>query len=88
MTYRETLDFLYAQLPMYHRVGFLVGSQISEGKFEKALAFCGSGMGIHIARALLDEVIYEPGPPNLWRLHKQLSPSPTTAATTSAGTSA
>lgn len=36
-------------LPMYHRVGFLVGSQISERKFEKALAFCGSGMGIHIA---------------------------------------
>lgn len=36
-------------LPMYHRVGFLVGSQIAEGEFEKALAFCGSGMGIHIA---------------------------------------
>jgi ribose 5-phosphate isomerase B len=36
-------------LPMYHRVGFLIGSQISEGRFEKALAFCGSGMGIHIA---------------------------------------
>lgn len=36
-------------LPMYHRVGFLVGSQISEHEFEKALAFCGSGMGIHIA---------------------------------------
>ena len=36
-------------LPMYHRVGFLVGAQISERKFEKALAFCGSGMGIHIA---------------------------------------
>lgn len=35
--------------PMYHRVGFLVGSQISEGRFHKALAFCGSGMGIHIA---------------------------------------
>lgn len=35
--------------PMYHRVGFLVGSQISEGAFEKALAFCGSGMGIHVA---------------------------------------
>lgn len=34
---------------MYHRVGFLVGSQISEGRFHKALAFCGSGMGIHIA---------------------------------------
>lgn len=36
-------------LLMYHRVGFLVGAQISEGRFEKALAFCGSGMGIHIA---------------------------------------
>lgn len=34
---------------MYHRVGFLVGAQISERTFEKALVFCGSGMGIHIA---------------------------------------
>jgi ribose 5-phosphate isomerase B len=38
-----------ADLPMYHRVGFLVGSRIAEREFEKALAFCGSGMGIHIA---------------------------------------
>ena len=30
------------------------------------------GMGIHIARALLDKVEYEPGPPNLWRLTKTL----------------
>lgn len=37
------------ELPMYHRVGFLVGSQISEREFEKGLIFCGSGMGIHIA---------------------------------------
>jgi serine/threonine-protein kinase RsbW len=29
------------------------------------------GMGIHIARALLDQVDYEPGPPNLWRLVKR-----------------
>jgi anti-sigma regulatory factor (Ser/Thr protein kinase) len=29
------------------------------------------GMGIHIARALMDEVTYEPGPPNLWRLVKR-----------------
>lgn len=36
-------------LPMYHRVGFLVGSKIAEGEFEKALAFCGTGMGIHVA---------------------------------------
>ena len=35
--------------PMYHRVGFMLGAQIAEGKFERALAFCGTGMGIHIA---------------------------------------
>lgn len=29
------------------------------------------GMGLHIARAMLDEVAYEPGPPNLWRLVKR-----------------
>ena len=29
------------------------------------------GMGLHIARAMLDEVEYEPGPPNLWRLTKR-----------------
>lgn len=36
-------------IPMYHRVGFLLGARIAEGEFEKALAFCGTGMGIHIA---------------------------------------
>lgn len=36
------------QADMYHRVGFQVGSQISEGNFQKALIFCGTGMGIHI----------------------------------------
>jgi len=30
------------------------------------------GMGIHIAKTMLDEVVYEPGPPNLWRLIKRL----------------
>ncbi|WP_119696485.1 RpiB/LacA/LacB family sugar-phosphate isomerase [Microbacterium halotolerans] len=40
-----TLD----EADMYHRVGFLIGAQISEGRYEKALAFCGSGMGIHVA---------------------------------------
>lgn len=28
------------------------------------------GMGIHIARAMLDELHYQPGPPNRWRLVK------------------
>jgi len=30
------------------------------------------GMGIHIAKTMLDEMTYEPGPPNLWRLYKRL----------------
>lgn len=30
------------------------------------------GMGIYIARTMLDDMIYEPGPPNLWRLYKRL----------------
>jgi len=34
---------------MFHRIGFKVGSMISEGEFERALIFCGTGMGIHIA---------------------------------------
>jgi anti-sigma regulatory factor (Ser/Thr protein kinase) len=33
------------------------------------------GMGIHIAKTMLDEMTYEPGPPNLWRLCKRLSAS-------------
>ncbi len=31
------------------------------------------GMGIHIAKTMLDEMTYEPGPPNRWRLRKQLA---------------
>jgi anti-sigma regulatory factor (Ser/Thr protein kinase) len=31
------------------------------------------GMGIHIAKTMLDEMTYEPGPPNLWRLRKCLA---------------
>lgn len=34
---------------MFHRVGLRVGAMISEKKFERALLFCGTGMGIHIA---------------------------------------
>jgi anti-sigma regulatory factor (Ser/Thr protein kinase) len=33
------------------------------------------GMGIHIAKTMLDEMTYEPGPPNLWRLCKRLPKS-------------
>ena len=34
---------------MFHRIGLRVGAMISEGEFERALVFCGTGMGIHIA---------------------------------------
>jgi ribose 5-phosphate isomerase B len=34
---------------MFHRIGLKVGAQIAEGEFERALIFCGTGMGIHIA---------------------------------------
>lgn len=34
---------------MFHRIGLKVGAMIAEGEFERAIIFCGSGMGIHIA---------------------------------------
>jgi ribose 5-phosphate isomerase B len=33
---------------MFHRIGLKVGAKIAEGEFERALIFCGTGMGIHI----------------------------------------
>ncbi|MFT3984331.1 MAG: RpiB/LacA/LacB family sugar-phosphate isomerase [Lachnospiraceae bacterium] len=34
---------------MFHRLGLKVGAKIAEKEFERALIFCGTGMGIHIA---------------------------------------
>lgn len=34
---------------MYHRLGLKAGAKITEKEFERALLFCGTGMGIHIA---------------------------------------
>ena len=34
---------------MFHRVGLRVGAMITEKEFDRALVFCGTGMGIHIA---------------------------------------
>lgn len=34
---------------MFHRIGFKVGSKISEKEYERALVFCGTGTGIHLA---------------------------------------
>ena len=34
---------------MFHRIGLKVGAKIAEREFERAMIFCGTGMGIHIA---------------------------------------
>ena len=34
---------------MFHRIGLRVGSMITEKEFDRAMIFCGTGMGIHIA---------------------------------------
>lgn len=34
---------------MFHRIGLKAGAMIAEAEFERALLFCGTGMGIHIA---------------------------------------
>lgn len=36
---------------MFHRIGLRVGARIAEGEYERALLFCGTGMGIHLAAA-------------------------------------
>ena len=42
---------------MFHRVGLRVGAKISEGEYERALVFCGTGMGIHIAASKCPHVM-------------------------------
>ena len=42
---------------MFHRIGLRVGSLIAEGEFERALVFCGTGMGIHIAASKCPHVM-------------------------------
>ncbi|MCP1103178.1 RpiB/LacA/LacB family sugar-phosphate isomerase [Aequitasia blattaphilus] len=34
---------------MFHRIGLKAGAKITEKEFERAILFCGTGMGIHIA---------------------------------------
>ena len=42
---------------MFHRIGLRVGAMISEKEFERALIFCGTGMGIHIAASKCPHVM-------------------------------
>lgn len=42
---------------MFHRIGVKVGSMIAEKEFEKALIFCGSGMGIHLGASVVPGVV-------------------------------
>lgn len=41
---------------MFHRIGLRVGAMIAEGEFERALIFCGTGMGIHLAASKCPKV--------------------------------
>ena len=52
----EDLTPVLDQAPMYHRVGFQLGAKLAEGEYERALAFCGTGMGIHIAASKVPHV--------------------------------
>ena len=59
---------------MFHRIGLRVGSMISEGEFERALLFCGTGMGIHIAASKC--------PQAWWKAFRPpCAPSPATVST-------
>lgn len=42
-------DLNEERVEMFHRLAFRVGAMIREKEFERAMLFCGTGMGIHIA---------------------------------------
>jgi ribose 5-phosphate isomerase B len=52
----EDLTPVLEETPMYHRAGFMLGAKIAEQEFEKGLAFCGTGMGIHVAASKVPHV--------------------------------
>ena len=52
----EDLTPVLDETPMYHRAGFMLGARIAEREFEKGLAFCGTGMGIHVAASKVPHV--------------------------------
>ena len=52
----EDLTPVLEETPMYHRAGFMLGAKIAEREFEKGLAFCGTGMGIHVAASKVPHV--------------------------------
>jgi RpiB/LacA/LacB family sugar-phosphate isomerase len=52
----EDLTPILEETPMYHRAGFMLGAKIAEREFEKGLAFCGTGMGIHVAAGKVPHV--------------------------------
>lgn len=41
---------------MFHRIAFRAGAMIAEQEFERAMLFCGTGMGIHIAASKVPHV--------------------------------
>ena len=59
----EDLAFLFSSNQLNHAI---ISQELDEASLPEG------GMGIHIAKTMLDEVTYEPGPPNKWRLCKRL----------------
>ena len=52
----EDMTPVKEDIPMFHRVGFMLGAKIAEKEYEKGLLFCGTGMGIHLAAAKVPHV--------------------------------
>jgi ribose 5-phosphate isomerase B len=38
-----------AGVEIFHRMAFRAASMVSEGEFDRAMLFCGTGMGVHLA---------------------------------------
>lgn len=42
-------DTIGAGVEIFHRMAIRAASMVSEGEFDRALLFCGTGMGVHLA---------------------------------------
>ena len=71
---------------MFHRIGLRVGAMITEKEFERALIFCGTGMGIHIAASKCPGVhagVVESVPAGSWESGEFVAPAGSVAGSSS-----
>ena len=60
---------------IFHRMAIRTASMVSEGKFDRAMMFCGTGMGVHLAANKVPRVRLR-----LWKAFRQhCAPSRATA---------